>query len=381
MKILLVCNYPLGGIRTFIKYHYKYFHEQGADITIIANDSTEKDAFVKDMNAINVEVVWTKSRMGRNILILDVIEYLKNNKIDFIHSHGYMSGVNASIANIFFNYPHVLTMHGIIENKYFEGFVGKFKKLLFGKILRTIPLFHGVGHDVIANLYREFPGLGEGKQKSIVIPSGVNAGLFHSKSITARDNLRNKLGVESDAKIYGYFGRFMPEKGFKVLVNAIANLKSSDRIRNFYIVAAGSGDYEREYKKEVKEKNLNDVIKFIPFTRDIAELMKGCDAVIIPSLWEAYPLLPLEVLCAGIPLIASNCVGLREAVSDTPAIVVEPDNSELLAQAIIDSMERPNLKEIFNEFKDVATTRYDASVAARRMYEAFEEFINSRGNL
>lgn len=44
----------------------------------------------------------------------------------------------------------------------------------------------------------------------------------------------------------------------------------------------------------------------------------------MPSRWVAFGLLAVEALCAGTPLIASDCIGLREVVEDTPAVVVPP---------------------------------------------------------
>src|SRR5690606_9743044 len=132
-----------------------------------------------------------------------------------------------------------------------------------------------------------------------------------------------------DTVLIGFFGRFMSQKGFKYLVAAMADLEQ--RFPGRYRVAwFGSGGFIREEKADLERCNLTHLFYMHDFVPDTAPYVKGCDIVAMTSLWEACGLVAMEVLAAGVPLVASRCVGLREVCKGSPAILVEPANAESL---------------------------------------------------
>ena len=84
----------------------------------------------------------------------------------------------------------------------------------------------------------------------------------------------------------------------------------------------GWGGFIREEQVEIKRRGLENNFHFLPFQENPARAIRGVDVVVMPSLWEACPLLPMEVLVAGVPVIGTDCVGMREVLLDTPARVV-----------------------------------------------------------
>jgi len=101
----------------------------------------------------------------------------------------------------------------------------------------------------------------------------------------------------------------------------------------------------------------------MPFTPNVASVIKGLDLVVMPSLWEACGLLAMETLVAGTPLIASDCIGLREVVRGTPACVVPSKDSKRLAEStsffIAHDMRKP-----FVDFTLTATERFTVEKTA-----------------
>src|SRR5690606_20718599 len=102
--------------------------------------------------------------------------------------------------------------------------------------------------------------------------------------------------------------------------------------------------------------NLANLFYMHDFVADTAPYVKGCDLVVMPSLWEACPLLPMEVLSAGVPLVASRCIGLREVCEGTPAILVDPASAESLIAGLIAANSAP--REVFGEYASKARKRY-----------------------
>ncbi len=110
----------------------------------------------------------------------------------------------------------------------------------------------------------------------------------------------------------------------------------------------------------------------MPFQRDVAEVYRDLDAVVMPSNWEACPLQPMEALVSGVPLIVSDCIGLREVVRDTPAIVVPGGEPEGLARAM-DELLSGHGSEAFADFRHEAARRFDVGRTAESVKRRFDD--------
>lgn len=291
--------WPLGGIRTFLKYNYHYFPKDEFEISIVANPTIEKEYLEEDMKSENIEVHWAHPFLKKNMLFFKVFAILMRNKYNLIHSQGFTSAFYVSVCNIFFRIPHILTMHGVLEKKYFQGKFVKIRRFIFEKIIKNVTVFHAVSTDILNHFQSEFPGVKNSGVRWEVIRHGIPSERFFKEQPDAGSELHKRLQIKEDIFLFGYFGRFMPEKGFGYVIEAVRNLRDTGKYtRNFIVLAAGSGDYESKYKKDVEKSQLNEIIRFFPFTPDIDKLIKGCDAILMPSLAEAYGLLACEVLTA-----------------------------------------------------------------------------------
>jgi len=375
-RILVVCTWPLGGIRTFLKYTYLHFPKERFEIIVLANPSLERDAFARDLTEEHIHVIWSEPWLGRNILFMRVARQLRHGQFDCIHSQGFTAAFHVAVANHFPRIPHVLTMHGILEPKYFRGWLGPFKRFFFRRVLGNVTVFHAVGQDMLDHFQREMPQLRTGPSRYAVIRNGIDVDRFRGVSPNARPELRQLLGCSSDTFVFGYFGRFMPEKGFDLIIKAAERLvRANDAPLSFRILAMGSGDYETWVKTLVKKAGLDEVIRFLPFRPDVDRFIKGCDAVVIPSRHEAFPLLPCEALVAGIPVIASDAMGLREAVRDTPAVVFPADDHGALAEAMRRAMTDGTIKPLVVRFQPEAAERFDVRRSAGQLIVLLEELI------
>jgi len=224
-----------------------------------------------------------------------------------------------------------MTSHDVINDDQFSGIKGGLKKIGMGTVFSLISKIHSVSYDAQDNLVSFFPGLAKKNGKLLVIPNGIDTDRF----LTAEPrNLRLELGLNDDVFLIGFFGRFMKQKGFHYLVEAIEILTKKNLPRKPLVLAFGEGGFIREEKQSIIEKGLESYFRFLPFTPNVAGAIKGLDVVVMPSLWEACPLLPMETLVSGTPLIASNCIGLREVIKDTPSRIVPSGNSTALADII-----------------------------------------------
>jgi glycosyltransferase involved in cell wall biosynthesis len=379
-RILIVCMWPLGGIRTYLKYNYRHFPTDRFDVTLLANPSIESQTLEADMAAEGVRVVWSRPLFGKNVLFLRTAGLLLRGKYDLIHSQGFISGFHVSLVNRFFRKPHILTIHGVLEEKRFRGVLGRLKRFVFERVIRHVSVIHGVGEDILNHIRQSFPRLEGKKTKWVVIKNGIDPAPFVKDYPEVRAGIREKLQLDAQAFIFGYFGRFMPEKGFNFIIDAVRLLRANGGpSRRFAVMAVGSGDFELRYKGQVARGGLAEYFRFLPFHPEVAALMQACNAVLMPSIWEAYPLLTSEVLCCGVPIIATDCVGLREAVAQTPAITVRAGDAAALAGAMTSAVNNPALAGPFAAFRAEAAVRFDVKNAAEKLIALIEsEIADSR---
>jgi glycosyltransferase involved in cell wall biosynthesis len=162
----------------------------------------------------------------------------------------------------------------------------------------------------------------------------------------------------------------MEQKGFLPLLGAIERLVREGPPRPFHLVAVGSGDFEREYRAEVEHRGLAGRVSMLGFVMDAGPVLRQLDLLAVPSLWEALPLLPMEAMAAGVPVLGTDCIGLREVLRDTPARVVRAGDEEALCRGLRDALAEPRT-EAARVFAEEARERFDNRPSARRLVELF----------
>jgi glycosyltransferase involved in cell wall biosynthesis len=374
LRILVVARWPLGGIRTYMRYTYKYLPRERFNITIFASKTAEEEALGEDAKELGARLIVADPIRGKDRLFLRLFPLLLKDKFDIIQSHGFISAAHVYLANRFFRIPHVLTIHGIIEEKFLgKGFTSILKGKFLERVINNVDVLYGVSRDILDHVETSIKV--RKHIKRVVIHNGINVADFVDRPDLESSLFRKNLGVEDSIFVLGFVGRFMPQKGFNYLIDAIEILENRDKNHKMKLLAVGSGDYLGHYKKQINERKLGHRFIFLPFQRDIAQIYDAVDAVAMPSVWEAYGLQAAEALCSGVPIIASDCIGLREAVRDTPAIVIPSKNSTALAEAIHNMMQYPS-RNAFQDFKTKAIERYDVRKTSKEVEKLFESLVS-----
>ena len=116
----------------------------------------------------------------------------------------------------------------------------------------------------------------------------------------------------------GAIGRLTPQKGFDVLLHALADLPE------VAAVIAGDGPERLHLARLHDDLGLGDRVRLIGSIEGPAEVLRSIDAFVLPSRFEALPLVVLEAMHAGIPVVASDVGSVAEAVVDGETGVLVP---------------------------------------------------------
>lgn len=371
-RLLAVVRWPLGGIRTYLRYVYGHL---GPDwkVTILAVDVHEMSALREDAEALGAELIISPASLPAFVWV--ILRSLGQRGYDLIQSHGFISAIAVCVANIPFRLPHILTVHGILEERLLLGAKGRIRRELTNMAIRSVDGVYGVSEDILEHVRQKVPGLVGSKVRQVAILNGIEPDIFLEPRQPGLFRKRND--ISQDTFLFGFLGRFMPQKGFDKIVEALALLEHHGNQRDYLLVAVGSGDCKKEYEKMAREQGVIHRIVFLPFQRDTAEIYRDLDAVVMPSRWEACGLLAMEAMVSGVPLIASDCIGLREVVRETPTFIVKDGDPEVLAEKMVEIMNE-NAWHAFMEFRQEAAKRFDVRSAASRISLFFHELIEEK---
>ncbi|MCI5160422.1 MAG: glycosyltransferase family 1 protein [Candidatus Electrothrix sp. AX5] len=371
INILLIIWHPIGGIRTFLSYVYGRFNSEQYKLIILLPKTSELNATQEELAHTDAqfEVLPTKRSILSFMMRVDHI--LRTQQIDIVHSQGFTSGVLAALPARFRRIPHILTSHDVLRRDQFEGLQGQVKKLILSFLLSVPDMIQSVSNDAERNLLEFFPRLKKNVKKQCVIHNGVDPKRF---LIEERANLKEKIGLPEEAFLIGFFGRFMPQKGFDILIDAVEILAGQEDISKFSVVAFGWGGFIREEQESIENKGLSKYFAFLPFESNVAEALRGMDVVAMPSRWEAYGLLAAEALIAGVPVIGTDCIGLQEVLHNTPGKIIPSENANALAHAILGEMCNPS-KEKTTAFRKEAAERFDVHKQVKKLKDLIEIIV------
>ena len=153
--------------------------------------------------------------------------------------------------------------------------------------------------------------------------------------------LREELGAGVLRPLWVCAGRLEEQKGQDVLLDALAEVRR--RGLEFVAVLAGEGRQRAALEERARALGLEANVRFAGQVDDVGPLLAAADAVAMPSRWEGLPLVLLEALARGRPVVASAVGGVPEAVSDGEhARLVPPGDALALAGALEEFHRHPD---------------------------------------
>ncbi|MBO8154590.1 glycosyltransferase [Thermovirga sp.] len=168
--------------------------------------------------------------------------------------------------------------------------------------------------------HMENQGFSTSKIRIIANPVAVKKYEPNSKE---REKLRNQEGVKPSELVILGMGRFVPWKGFDLLIRAVGAL-GADRPISLWLV--GDGPMREELIKlaeEVFRGLSNRRVKFFPFAKDVRPFLWASDLFVQPSYHvpgsggpEAFGIALLEAMASGLPVVAFACGGTLDLVRD-----------------------------------------------------------------
>lgn len=151
------------------------------------------------------------------------------------------------------------------------------------------------------------------------------------------------LGLASDTRLVGAVGRLVWQKGFEDLIRAMpAVVRAVPAAR---LVIAGEGPLRARLDAVARACGVADHVALPGFRADAAELVRALEILVIPSLREGFPMVTLEAMALGTPVVATAIDGIVEQIAaDVDGLLVPPGDPPALGAAIARLLGDPALR-------------------------------------
>ncbi len=373
-RVLCTLRWPVGGIRTYILYHYPALLAAGYRFSFVGPANADFRSFRKDVRGwpgVEFEEVPLAGKRWRPWGALRTL--LRERRFSLLHTHGMFAAPWAVLANLGHGLPHVIHSHDVFRDCHVAGLKGRAQLWLLGRLLRRADALVSVSHDAQANLRQYLPGLAGGRCRLLPITNGIDLARL-DRRVGAAPDLREQTGIGRDVFLVGFLGRFMEQKGFLPLLDALEKLVARGAPRPFHVAAVGSGDYRREYRDEVLRRRLGRHVTFLDAVPNAGPVLRQLELLVMPSLWEACPILPMEAMAAGLPVLGSDCVGLREVLRDTPSRMAPAGDADAWCRALQAALAAPWTRAA-RAYAAEARHRFAAELPAERLLRLFDELL------
>ena len=193
-------------------------------------------------------------------------------------------------------------------------------------------------------------GIARNAAKATTIFNGVDLEAYAPRGAVpgAAEKVRGELDIPLGAPVVGIVGRVVREKGYFEFAE-MAQLLSSGCSEVYFLVVGDALPSDRDgiaaaLRNRVNAAGLRGRFRFTGFTDRVADYLQAMDIFVLPSYREGFPRSVLEAMSTGLPVIATNIRGCREAVVDgETGLLVPPGDSRALAAAVTRLLREPDL--------------------------------------
>ncbi len=203
--------------------------------------------------------------------------------------------------------------------------------------------------------------------------------IYNGVDLARFGNLPSKR--DPQAPVILGIGRLHPQKNFELFLEIAADVLKQHPRATFLI--AGTGPEEQMLKARAAELALGDRVQFLGPVADPRELYARADLLLLTSRYEGTPMVILEAMAAGVPIVAAALDGVREVLKDgEDAALVTPGDRGAFAERISAMLNAPEeAQRLARAARVKVETSYSAEVMTRRVEEIYLRCLQRAGRV
>lgn len=248
----------------------------------------------------------------------DMLEYLRGQRVDIIHSHGLASMAILSLtAGKALRTPTVLTFHTMAsEAVRYYSFIGVRDDLVVPLVwvyLRNLLKRPEMVVFPSRPIEKELLEHNIRTKAHAVVSTGVDCSIFKPEN---RDpSILSEHGLEG-RRVMLHVGRLSMEKRLDVVLRAVKDLAGEEP--DLRLLVVGSGPAEQEYRRLTRRLDIEDRVVYTGFVSNdfLLKAYATCDMLALASTFETQGLVILEAMASGMPVAGMRCRAIPEFVTE-----------------------------------------------------------------
>ena len=369
----------VGGIERVVYEQSKRLLQRNYEPFVVTNRiQTPKHYVVDGINVQCYDSLNTGFRLGipysiPTVTSLEIfLKAIKSSKIVHAHGHPYLTSLIAAKLAKRYSKPFVLTQHNtFIEYDSIFDNIERLNDLAVGK--ETLKEADKI--IAVSNATKNYVlSLGAKPEKVKVLHNGVDLVRFRPLA-GKREEMRRKLGISQNSIVVLTVRRLVYKNGIDTLIES-ANIAVKKNPKIVFLVV-GKGPDLNKVQMRIEQLGIENNFRFTGFVKDedLPFYYNAADFFALPSKsGEGLPLVALEAMACGLPVIATNVGGISEILMEDYGKIVPPNQPELLAKAILE-FSNIDLSSRKLEIRAVMEEKYSRDKNVETLVEIYEELI------
>ncbi|MCC9601473.1 glycosyltransferase [Stieleria sp. JC731] len=241
---------------------------------------------------------------------------------------------------------------GLLLKKHFPGM--RLVTTVHGWVQKTwkTPLYYAIDKWCLAryeqvicvsrDLFEDCQKLGVESSRLTLIDNAIALDDYEFEM--AQSEAKTRLGFAPETKLVIAVGRLSDEKGFDLLIDAVAQLIKDGE--NVALAIAGDGAFRNALQNQIDELGLSEVIKLLGFVADPRVVYRAGDVYVLSSYREGLPNVVLEAMAMKVPVISTRIAGMPDLISDgNNGMLIETGSADAIGQALRQLAQSPNQRD------------------------------------
>jgi len=194
-----------------------------------------------------------------------------------------------------------------------------------------------------------------------------------------REPRRLKLtewGIPDDKLVVGMIACLKPQKSPVDFVDVAATVLQQNSQVHF--VLAGDGELRPQVERRIEEHGIGAHFTLLGWQRDMPEVYRNLDVVVLTSLWEGLPCVFSEAMAGNLPIVATNVDGAREAITHGDnGFLHEPHDIQGMAKSVLRLLQDPELRQAMGKRGRSRVMEFDISTSVANLESAYRECLDS----
>jgi glycosyltransferase involved in cell wall biosynthesis len=356
-----------GAERTLVELA-KYLGDQGWDSRIIALEGDGAGELIRRAaeQGIEGEAYVPSGRLGILPMLRRLRATLAREPRAVVHSHGYKPDILLAALRVPRRLPCLATCH----SWYSETTKLRALEFLDKRAVRRFDHVVAVSDEI----YRDLRASGTPTDRLSKIDNGISIPIIDANT---RDAIRSEWKLAPGEKLIVQIGRLAKSKRNALLLKAVAEMPRDIAAK---VVLVGDGEERAALVEYASSIGIGGRVIFAGYRRDAAAIMGAADVLAITSNKEGLPIVVLEAMAVGCPIIATAVGSIPQVLSPESAWIVPVDDDTALVRALREALGADfGVRTRVAKAKSVFVERHARDVMGRQYLDLYKRAWDSRG--